>query len=540
MSAGSVKDLQGTSLTAYNGTFTLDYTAPRVISSSIADGAILPTGDLTFTVTFSEPLQASLVDPSDIGLFGSYFNTFQNPDSIAFNAAGTAMTVNFSGLGDDAYRLVLFANESSFVDRVGLVLDGEPPVVSGNGIEGGDFYLNFVTDLGTQALPVPLVPIEPLGSLVYQTPSDTSAVIAFTGDTDDFTISLDANQTATVLVNGVSPAITPQVTLTGPGGTIATAVASVPGGTAIIQSALTNGAGTYTVSVGSVADLGLYSVRLIVNAAVEEENYGGPTDDDLGTAQSLDSAFVDLGNGMSRAAVLGTADVSNALANGSFETGDFLGWTTLTTGSPFVDWTVSQAGPGSGFFAGTSPQDGLYDAWNGFDGSGPMTFTMYQDIVIPGGATNPTFSWQDRVQWNFLLTSSATQPRLYHVQIVDPATSTILETVYSFSTGTAYIVGDTTWQTHAANLTAYVGQTIRLQFQKFIPEAYTGPGQIEFDNIRIDGLPTRDDYYAVNLIAGQATNVSARRPYRHRYSSGIDRPVEQRCGPPPLRTTPTQ
>ena len=73
--------------------------------------------------------------------------------------------------------------------------------------------------------------------------------------------------------------------------------------------------------------------------------------------------------------------------NGSFETGDFTGWTTGTTAEPFEDWAVSVAGAGSGFFPLTSPQAGSYDAWNGFDGDGPMTQTMYQDITIPGTAT---------------------------------------------------------------------------------------------------------------------------------------------------------
>ncbi|MEO8270975.1 MAG: lectin-like protein, partial [Aureliella sp.] len=195
LAAGSVKDLQGTDLTAYSGSFTLDYTPPRVVASSIANNSVLPAGDLTYIVTFSESLQTGLVDLSDIGLFGTYSGTFQNPTNLSFDTSGKVLTVNFANLADDVYTLTLYAHEYSFVDQVGLVLDGEPPVVSGNGIEGGDYFVSFATDSGTQALT--LVPVEPLGSLVYTTPADALGLIAFAGDTDDFTISIDPGQRLT-------------------------------------------------------------------------------------------------------------------------------------------------------------------------------------------------------------------------------------------------------------------------------------------------------------------------------------------------------
>lgn len=171
--------------------------------------------------------------------------------------------------------------------------------------------------------------------------------------------------------------------------------------------------------------------------------------------------------------------------NGGFETGNFLGWSTMTTGTPFLPWSVSTAGATGGFLIPTSPQDGAYDAWNGFDGGGPMTFSMYQDVAIPVGATAALLSWDDRLQWDFTLTSTATVARTYDVQIVDPVSAAVLATLYSFSTGTARAVGDTGWQAHSADLAAFTGQTVRLLFTEFIPENFTGPGQAEFDAISI-------------------------------------------------------
>ena len=87
------------------------------------------------------------------------------------------------------------------------------------------------------------------------------------------------------------------------------------------------------------------------------------------------------------------------ITNGSFETGDFTGWTTIETGLPFQPWQVTGAGFGDGFgMAATSPQDGSFVAWNGFDGDGPMEFEMFQDVVVPTGST-ATLSLDFRVQW---------------------------------------------------------------------------------------------------------------------------------------------
>lgn len=178
------------------------------------------------------------------------------------------------------------------------------------------------------------------------------------------------------------------------------------------------------------------------------------------------------------------------LTNGSFETGDFTGWTTVTTGGPFRPWAVSGAGAGGGFgMATTLPQDGSFVAWNGFDGGGPMEFQMYQDVAIPVGTAE--LSWKDRIQWNFTLGGQATLPRTYNVQVRDPGTNSLLGTVFSFSTGTQSInpTGDTGWMMHTVDVSAFGGQNIRLFFVESIPQSATGPGQLEFDAISLMSVP---------------------------------------------------
>ncbi|MCR9200559.1 MAG: PKD domain-containing protein [Planctomycetaceae bacterium] len=175
------------------------------------------------------------------------------------------------------------------------------------------------------------------------------------------------------------------------------------------------------------------------------------------------------------------------LTNGSFESGSFSGWTANTTGTPFRPWRVSGAGLGGGFgMDRTSPQDGSQVAWNGFDGNGPLEFQLYQDVLIPTNG-EATLQWQDRLQWNFDPGRFASEPRTYNVQIRDPQTNAVLASLYSFSTGTQSQtpVGDTGWQTHSADVTAFAGQNVRIYFVDAVPQAFTGPGQFELDGVSL-------------------------------------------------------
>ncbi|MEO8269764.1 MAG: hypothetical protein ABI557_08590, partial [Aureliella sp.] len=356
-----------------------------------------------------------------------------------------------------------------------------------------------------------------------------------------------------------SDALAPSLEILDPNGVLVASSSSGPGLNALLENLTTTIGGTYTVRVGAASgSVGLYSVRLVLNAALEEEVLGGDTNNTTATAQSLDGYFIDLGNGMSRAAVLGTTDgidpgtfvpssdyytvdlidgqtltvaladlvgqgarvelqdsdgnviaqglqANELVTNGSFETGDFSGWTSFTTGFPYIDWTVSGAGFGPGYgMAATKPQDGSFDAWNGFDGSGPMQYIMYQDVTIPSAST-PVLTWQDRIQWNFAFNGSATAARIYDLLILDPVTSDVLANPYSYSTGTDLILGDSGWQSHTFDMSAFAGQTVRLYFAEDVPESFTGPGQIEFDNISLNlggpPLPTNVDDLIANYVA---------------------------------------
>jgi hypothetical protein len=388
-------------------------------------------------------------------------------------------------------------------------------------------------------------------------------------DTDTFEVPADPGQTITVLLES-GDSLQATLELREDGTLIASATASAAGEDVILQTVAT-GMGPdpnlYAITVGGANDtLGTYTLQVILNAAIEEEGHGAPPNDTIATAQDIDASVISLPgiantdptNPLAdRGAALGTIEsiddddlfclslnagesttiavtkqnmgllsldlldasgtvvaegnpgLSGNLTNGSFETGDFTGWTVLETGAPFSPWQVTGASFGGGFgMFPTDPQDGSFEAWNGFDGAGPMEFLMCQDVTIPGDVSSAVLEWSDRVQWNFGPGAEALLPRIYTVEIRDPGTEAILSTLLSFSTGVqaGFPTGDTGWQMRSADLSAFTGSTVRVTFRQQIPENFTGPGQIEFDRIslltsELDEVFANVDQYILDFSA---------------------------------------
>ncbi|MEZ6119436.1 MAG: pre-peptidase C-terminal domain-containing protein [Pirellulaceae bacterium] len=178
---------------------------------------------------------------------------------------------------------------------------------------------------------------------------------------------------------------------------------------------------------------------------------------------------------------------NDLLRNSSFESGTLEGWRVNNTGNTSRPWAVAAAGQGGDLFIDqTLPQDGDFVAWNGFDGEISMEMMLYQDVQIPADATSPSLTWSQRLQWLFVADDA--RARQFDVQVRDPNTDAILETLFAFETptGAQQRLGDTQWQTNSVDLSAYVGQEIRLAFHQVIPEGNAGPGQVELDNVQLD------------------------------------------------------
>jgi len=201
--------------------------------------------------------------------------------------------------------------------------------------------------------------------------------------------------------------------------------------------------------------------------------------------------------------------LSSPLVNGSFESGDFSGWQALQNDvSGFIPWTVTEAG--GGWFENSSPVDGSFSALNGFEGGGGLEYDLVQLLDIPAGVTRAQLTYSDRIQWHDQGFPSLLS-RIYQGTIEDPD-ATILNVIvreeYLFD-GSGY--NDLGWRPRTTDLTPFAGQTIRLHMREYVRQGLTGPGQVEFDDFRIDieGFPDwfRPDPMQVTVPPGEFVDV---------------------------------
>jgi hypothetical protein len=312
MAAGSIQDVQGTLLTAFSRTFIVDVTPPRVTAMSVAFDSVIAPGNLTLTITFNEAMRIANLDATDIVLLGVHRNVSYTSATRSFNAAGTILTVTFNSLPDDAYRLTLLSADGRFEDAVGHDLDGETAgtLPSGEGTAGGDFVWNFSVDI-TAFGPFPtLQPKQPLGSLVYT--GELTNVISPAGDFEAYTLALDAGHKLSLLVDP-GAGLVPAVAIFFNDTLILYQEATAAGADLVVQDFSIDEAGTYLIAVGGVGGAGAYRLQAALNASLENEGAGGPSNNTIDTAQNIDGSLLALGGSASRGAVLGTTDVVAAL-----------------------------------------------------------------------------------------------------------------------------------------------------------------------------------------------------------------------------------
>jgi hypothetical protein len=197
------------------------------------------------------------------------------------------------------------------------------PANSRGQVNGNDrrLFLEPLEDrrlLSAVSFPTPLEAVEPLGSLVYET--SASETIATAGDSDTFDVNLDSGQTITLVVRP-DAGLTASVELRDPAGSLLDdATGSGSGSAVVLQTISTTDAGNYIATVtGAGGTTGEFSIDLILNAAVELEEYGGADNNALASAQDLDEAFIGIGPGQAeRAAVLGRATPGEQVSVSSY------------------------------------------------------------------------------------------------------------------------------------------------------------------------------------------------------------------------------
>ncbi|MBN2294566.1 MAG: pre-peptidase C-terminal domain-containing protein [Pirellulales bacterium] len=312
IAAGSIYDIQGTPVTAYTSSFEIDTSPPRIVESSIQQGDLLLAGQLVYQATFDQSLRVENLDPTDVLLVGSEGGQIA-ATALNYNPDTKTVSVEFSSLGEDNYSLRLLSGDGHFEDTSGTDLDGEAtafpigPNTSGDGLPGGDFIVEFSTEIESLSIPGPVQDVLPAGSLVRLLTATGS--VGQSGDIDTFTIELQAGQTLATVLHS-SETLVSMLIVTDPGGGISTSVAQTPGQNIFHQATATMD-GTYEVLVTGTPDtLGDYDLQVIVNACVELETYTEISNNTVLTAQILDGNFINLtdsqGATPQRAAVIGS------------------------------------------------------------------------------------------------------------------------------------------------------------------------------------------------------------------------------------------
>lgn len=174
------------------------------------------------------------------------------------------------------------------------------------------------------------------------------------------------------------------------------------------------------------------------------------------------------------------------IVNGSFENG-FNGWITNDLASPQTPLQVAANGFNNGFFFSTQATDGQFSLVSGFDGAGPGTISFAQDV----GTVDVTSHWLSfdyRAAWQMLPPDGSTQDRTFNL-VIEPGGGGPAIGDFSILTAKALTSDDTGFQSPSLDLSQYMGEDIRLSFEFFIPESFTGPGFMEVDNIQLSDVP---------------------------------------------------
>ena len=244
--------------------------------------ALLPL--TTITVDFNEPVLAGSLGNNDLSISQGTVTGFSALDSD---------TVQYTVSG------VVNEGQLTFAIAAGNVTDpfGNPNLA---------FSGTVTLDVGTAPLS-PLSRVAPFGSLIYA--ANTSGFVGIVGDTDSFTLDLEAGQVLSIIVVPSSAGLRPAVQVTGPSVNIS-ATASIAGANAAINTISIVSSGAYTIAVsGAASTVGQYTIRTALNAAGETESFlGSGANNTIATAQVIEGSSVTLPGGATHLAVVGKTE----------------------------------------------------------------------------------------------------------------------------------------------------------------------------------------------------------------------------------------
>ena len=197
--------------------------------------------------------------------------------------------------------------------------------------------------------------------------------------------------------------------------------------------------------------------------------------------------------------LLGANRAQAQFVNGSFETGSLDGWLTADLDNPLTALDVSSTGANIEFGSfETAPTDGSWFALTGFDGDGPGTIFLAQDVTVPAGSSTLKFDY--RAAWDLDLIPAEID-RSFAVVIEPEGGGEPLQSTEVIRAIAGEAVNDTGLTTASLDLSAFAGQAVRVKFAWDVPEEDSGPAACVLDNVRLVGK---------KLPAGSAATLRTR------------------------------
>jgi hypothetical protein len=508
---GAVASLNsGEGVRELNASFRYDAVLMQVTSTAPAAGSTVLLPVTTLDLNFNEPFDPASAQASDF--------TVNQGNVVAVTPVDA-----------DTLRLILSGVVAEGTLNLGMPA-GAMTDVYGN--PGAAFASSYKLDFGTVPYPTPLLPQNPAGSLIH-----TGSQVGFidpAGDTDTFSVLVDPGQRITLDVKAAGT-LQPAVDLyrvddTGPT-LVGSATAAAAGQEAVLQNVPTvgqigvmgPGPTKFLVVVRGAGDTtGAFTVRMILDASVENEAHGGATNDTWPTAQSLEPSFLtfnagvgttQLGSYPGSAAVLGRHDAftaSTVFAAG-FEDGDD-GFTVDNT--PPNDYYL----PGQWHLStgrGAQPEHTAshsfyYGRGEGANGGG--TFSLGEFKPTTGSIVSPSITLPTggalKFDFNYVLQTRGFPDDVDFatVSIDNGSGWTLLTTIGRNAESSSWRDSD------LIDLTAYAGQAVRLKwsFDTVRGPVGRGPEGWYVDDVRIRQFLPVPDYYSFNLRAGETATLALR------------------------------
>jgi pre-peptidase len=305
MAAGAVTDVHGKGNVAYQDAFDVDSSGPRVQQivlngQAASPGHTMPEGPATIRMRFSEDL-ALFADSLDTP-FGSQSHGIELVETlsgipvsfaaVAYDPGQRILTLEIDQLQQGSYMLTVRADETSFQDALGNLMDGD-----GNGTPGGDYTFGFSVDRSASG-EWTLEHANPLGGQILLG-RDPLGWINQADDQDGYTFFVEAGTILSVVARPEGAAAQLSVELVG----ISTAVAATPGQDVALAPVVIPNDGFLTVKVGG-NETTQFDLTVTGNAVIEV------TDSTAASPMAIDASRIDAGRG--RAAVVGTSTPDSA------------------------------------------------------------------------------------------------------------------------------------------------------------------------------------------------------------------------------------